>query len=207
MTQRIIWDHLKQTSFISMAEIVWNLEERERFREQFCNLKNYLVNSGQTLGFLASVAEVLKSATLEVHAVVAGLTIQLRNQACCSHEYFNQQLGILLYKGSSVVPLFCNYSAKLQLISHLWSKAWSVQLQLSPVFNQLDLHYSSQWRQMLYKRLLTLALLLARKNLRIVDFKKPLEHYEKSMFNLSLLAVHWIMLHYNNCSCINRKWN
>lgn len=119
MTQRIIWDHLKQTSFISMAEIVWNLEERERFREQFCNLKNYLVNSGQTLGFLASVAEVLKSATLEVHAVVAGLTIQLRNQACCSHEYFNQQLGILLYKGSSVVPLFCNYSAKLQLISHL----------------------------------------------------------------------------------------
>lgn len=188
----------------------WNCLESggERFREQFCNLKNYLVNSGQPLGFLASVAELLKFATLEVHAVVAGLTIQLRNQACCSHEYFYQQLGILLYKGSSVVPLFCNYSAKLQLISHLWSKAWSVQLQLSPVFNQLDLHYSSQWRQMLYKRLLMLALLLTRKgDLRIADFKKPLEHYEKSVFNLSLLAVHWIMLHYNNCSCINRKWN
>jgi len=31
-----------------------------------------------------------------------------------------------MYKASSVVSLFHNYSAKLQLVSHLWSKAWSV---------------------------------------------------------------------------------
>lgn len=152
----------------------WNcLDSRqERFREQFCNLKNYLANSGQPLGFLASVAELLKFAMLEVHAEVEGRTIQMRNLVCCSREFFYQQFGILLYKASSVVPLFCDYSAKLQLISHLWSKAWSVQLQLFPVFNRLDLHYSSQWRQMLYKRLFMLALLLTRKgDLCIVDFK------------------------------------
>lgn len=110
----------KRTAFTSMAEIVLILKERSLgcssviWRTILQIQDDLWVSQHQWLSF-----ELLKFAVLEVHADVEGLIIQQKNQACCTREFFYKQLGIFMYKASSVVPLFHNYSAKLQLVSHL----------------------------------------------------------------------------------------